>query len=70
MHGQKCETVALLFKTFIPRRFLNRLYINIVSKKLEVKMSAYTSFISDVYLWCRKISLYHLVFLVIKISKC
>ena len=60
--------------SFIPRRFLNR-FISIwygdftiicITKKLEVKMPAYTSFISDV----EKIVLHHLIFLLIKISKC
>ena len=49
-------------------------YFNIicVTKKLEVKMSAYTSFISDVHKSYRveKIVLHHLIFLLIKISKC
>ena len=43
-----------------------------IIKKLEVKMSAYTSFISDVHKSYRveKIVLHHLIFLLIKISKC
>ena len=56
IHGQKCETV--LYYSFIPWRFLNRLYrsiwcrdftINCITKQLEVKMPAYTSFISDIH---------------------
>ena len=42
-----------------------------ITKKLEVKMPAYTSFISDVHKSYRveKIVLHHLIFLLIKISK-
>ena len=68
-----------LYYSFIPRRFLNRLSINMVpcftiinciTKKLEVKMPEYTSFISDVHKSYRveKIVLHHLIFLLIKIS--
>ena len=43
-----------------------------ITKKLEVKMSPYTSFISDVHKSYRveKLVLHHLIFLLIKISKC
>ena len=43
-----------------------------ITKKLEVKMSAYTSFISDVHKsYCaEKLVLHRLIFLLIKISKC
>ena len=40
--------------------------------KLEVKMPAYTSFISDVHksYGVEKMVLHHLIYLLIKISKC
>ena len=43
-----------------------------ITKKLEVKMSAYTNFISDVHRSYRveKLVLHHLTFLLTKISKC
>ena len=43
-----------------------------ITKKLEVKMSEYTSFISDVHKSYRveKLVFHHLIFLLIKISKC
>ena len=60
--------------SFISRRFLNRLYCRsiwwryftiICTKKLEVKMPAYTSFISNLHKSYRveKIILHHLIFL-------
>ena len=69
------------YYSFIPRHFLNRLYRSIwcrdftiicITKKLEVKMSVYTSFISDVHKSYRaeKLVLIYLIFLPIKISKC
>ena len=65
-----------LYYSFIPRRFLNRLSKNIwcrdftiicITKKLEVKMLAYTSFISDVHKSYRveKLILHDLIFLLI-----
>ena len=73
---QKCETVTLFIYSM---RFLNRLYrliwcrdftIICITKKLEVKMLAYTSFISDVHksYGAEKIALHHLISLLIKIS--
>ena len=44
-----------------------------ITKKLKVKMSAYTSFISDVHKCYRVeklVYLHHLIFLLIKISMC
>ena len=80
-HGQ-IYVRQLHYYSLIPRRFLNRLYrpiwcrddftIIFIAKKLEVKMMAYTCFISDVHKFYRveKIVLQHMVFLLIKISKC
>ena len=52
VHGPKCETVTLLFTYSMPRRLLNRIWINFtiiyyftiicITKKLEVKIPAYT----------------------------
>ena len=66
------------YYSLIPERFLNRsiwcrdFTIICIKKKLEVKMPAYTSFISDVHKSYRvqKLVLHHLIFLLIKISKC
>ena len=68
------------YYSLILRRFLNRLWsiwyhdfiIICITKKLEVRISAYTSFISDFHkFYCvEKLVLHYLIFLVIMISKC
>ena len=76
----ECETVTLLFiyskalfeETIVRSIWCRDFTIICITKELEVKMSAHTSFISDVHKSYRveKIVLHHLIFLLIKISKC
>ena len=76
LHGQKCETVTLLFiyskALFELVIWCRDFTIIFIKKKLEVKMSAYKSVISDVHNSHReeKLVLHHLIFLLVKISKC
>ena len=82
-HDQKCETINIVIHLFqgtfrIDYRSIWSLIwcrdftIICITKKLQVKMSANTSFISDVHKSYRveKLVLHHLIFSLIKISKC